>query len=259
MDIGDVVIIGMGGTAENVVERYGISRKEQDRFAYESHQKAIKAQDNGWFEPEIVPISVSQSKGTPILFRQDECLRRDTSLEKLASLPPVFREGGTVTAGNSCPLTDGANAMVITSRRKAEELGCKPLASFLSYSTGAVDPAYTGIGPVASVPKALQKAGLQLKDMDLIEQNKAFASIVIACARELGYDPKKLNINGGAIAPGHPTGDSGSRLIITLYHALERTGGETGLATLCGGTGVTGTVIIKAEARKKGKRDANRN
>jgi acetyl-CoA acetyltransferase family protein len=168
-------------------------------------------------------------------------------LEKLAALPAIFREGGTVTAGNSCPLTDGANAVVLTSRKKTEELGLKPLASFVSYYTAAVDPAYMGIGPIVSVPKVLEKAGLKLDDVDLVEQNEAFASVVLACMRELQYDPKKLNIHGGAIALGHPTGSSGSRIIGTLYYALKRTGGRLGLATLCGGTGVTGAMVIQLE------------
>lgn len=238
---------GMGGTAENVAERYGISREEQDRLAYESHQRAIKAQDSGWFEAEIVPIKVAQSKGPAILFSKDECIRRDTNLEKLAALPTIFREGGTVTAGNSCPLTDGASAVVLASRQKALELGLRPLASFLSYHTTAVDPAYMGIGPIVSVPEVLEKAGLKLDDIDLIEHNEAFASVVLACASELGYDMVKVNIHGGAIALGHPTGSTGTRLLGTLYHALKRIGGEIGLATLCGGTGVTGAMIIRVE------------
>jgi acetyl-CoA C-acetyltransferase len=239
---------GMGGTAENVAERYHISREAQDRFAYDSHQKAIKAQDNGWFDSEIVTVKVPQQKGAPILFSKDECIKRDTSLDKLANLPTIFREGGTVPAGNSCPITDGASAVVLASRRKAKELGLVPLASFLSYHTAAVDPAYMGIGPIVSAPKALEKAGLKLEDIDLIEHNEAFSSIVLAAVDELAYNPEKLNIHGGAIALGHPTGCSGSRLIITLYHALKRTNGELGLATLCGGTGVTGAVVMKMEA-----------
>lgn len=237
----------MGGTAENVAERYKIPREEQDKFSYESHLKTINAQDNGWFDEEIVPISIPQRKGPPVVFSKDE-LRRDANLEKMASLPSAFREGGTVTAGNSCPLTDGANAVVLASREKAEKLGCKPLASFISYHTAAVDPAYMGIGPIVSVPKALEKAGLGLDEVDLVEHNEAFACVVLACMQELDYDPTKLNIHGGAIALGHPTGSSGSRLLVTLYYALKRTGGKIGLATLCGGTGVTGTVLIKRES-----------
>jgi acetyl-CoA C-acetyltransferase len=238
---------GMGGTAENVAERYGIPREEQDKFAYESHQKAAKAQDNGWYDDEIVPIEVAQPKGPAVLFSRDECIRRDTSLEKLAALPPVFREGGTVTAGNSSPLTDGTNAVVLASRKKAGELGLKPLASFLAYYTTAVDPAYMGIGPIVSVPKALEQASLKLDDIDLIEHNEAFAAVVLAAMKELQYDPTKVNIHGGAIALGHPTGSTGSRLLGTLYYSLKRTGGKIGLVTLCGGTGVTGAMIIQTE------------
>ncbi len=238
---------GMGQTAENVAERYGITREEQDRFSYESHQKTIQAQDKGWFNDEIIPIEVPQRGGLPILFENDECVRRDTSLEKLSKLAPAFKKGGTVTAGNSSPLTDGANAIVIASRKRAKELGLKPLASFVSYASAAVDPAYMGIGPTKSIPKALEKAGLRLQDIDLIEDNEAFASVVLAVEKELGIDHKKLNIHGGAISLGHPTGSSGSRLLITLYHGLLRTGGKLGLAALCGGTGVTGAMVIRVE------------
>ncbi|MBI2848045.1 MAG: thiolase family protein [Chloroflexi bacterium] len=239
---------GMGETAENVAEKYGIKREEQDSFSFQSHQKAARAQDNGYFEDEIVPMEIPQPKGPPIVFSRDECIRRDTSIEKLATLVPIFRKGGTITAGNSCPLTDGSNAIVIASRNKAQELGLKPLASFLSYATAAVDPAYMGIGPVVSVPKALDRAGLRLDDVDLVEQNEAFASIVLASAKELNYDYGKLNVHGGAISLGHPTGSSGSRLLITLYHALKRRGKHIGLATLCGGTGVTGAIIMRRES-----------
>jgi acetyl-CoA C-acetyltransferase len=238
---------GMGGTAENVAERYAISRERQDAFSYESQQKAIKAQDKGLFDAEIVPIKVTQPKGAPVLFSKDECIKRDSQPEKLAVLPAIFREGGTVTAGNSCPLSDGASAIALASRKRAGELGLKPLSSFLSYHIGAVDPAYMGIGPIASVPRALEKAGLKLADIDLIEHNEAFASVVLAAMKELRYDPAKVNIHGGAIALGHPTGSTGARLLITLYHALRSTNGELGLATLCGGTGVTGSVVMKVE------------
>jgi len=240
----------MGETAENVAEKYGVSREAQDIYSVESHKKAAFAQDNGYFNDEIIPIPVPQSKGPAVMFSKDECIRRDTDLAKLQALPPLFRKDGTVTAGNACPLTDGANAVVFTSRKRAQELGLKPLASFVSYATGAVDPAYMGIGPVVAVPKALANAGMKLSDIDLIEQNEAFASIVLASAKELGYDMTKLNVNGGAIALGHPTGSTGSRLLITLYYALKRRNARTGLATLCGGTGVTGSIIIKREVYK---------
>lgn len=239
--------LGMGLTAENVVERYNISREAQDRFSFDSHQKAIKAQDAGWFKEEIVPVRVPQGKGKEILFSTDECIRRDTDYEKLAALPPAFKKDGTVTAGNSCPLTDGANGIIIASRRRAEKLGAKPLATILSYQTVGVDPAYMGIGPIKAIPLALEKAGLKIGDIDLVEYNEAFASVVLAGIHELKLDPAIINIHGGAISLGHPTGSSGSRLVVTLYHALKRTGGRYGLATLCGGGGLGGAMIIRME------------
>lgn len=238
--------LNMVATGDNVAKRYGITKEEQDEFAFESHQKAVKAQENGWFEEEIIPIDVPQRKGTPKKFSKDECIRKDTSLEKIKSLKPVY-EGGTVTAGNACPLTDGANGVILTTRKKAGEIGLKPLAHFLSYATIGVDPAYMGIGPIYSTPIALERAGLEMEDIDLVEFNEAFASQVIAGIRELNIDPSTLNIHGGAISLGHPTGSTGSRLIVTLYHALKKTGGHIGLATLCGGGGLGGTVIIEME------------
>jgi len=238
--------LNMVATGDNVAKKYGITKDEQDEFAFRSHQKAVNAQEKGWFEEEIIPIEVPQRKGPPVRFSMDECIRKETSLEKIKSLKPVY-EGGTVTAGNACPLTDGANGIIITSREKAKKMGFKPLAHFLSYATVGVDPAYMGIGPIYSTPLALKKAGLAMKDIDLIEFNEAFASQVIAGIRELKIDPDRLNIHGGAIALGHPTGSTGSRLIVTLYHALKRTAGRIGLATLCGGGGLGGTVIIEVE------------
>jgi acetyl-CoA C-acetyltransferase len=239
--------LNMVATADKLAKVYGISREEQDRFAYESHMKAARAQDNGWFDEEIIPIEVKQKDGSTILFDKDECIRRDTTLEKLASLKPVY-EGGTVTAGNACPLTDGANAVILTSRKKAAELGFKPLASFLSYAVVGVDPSIMGVGPIYAVPKALEKAGLKLDDIDLIEYNEAFACVVLAGIKALNLDPQKINIHGGALALGHPTGSSGSRLVITLYHALKRTKKKIGLATLCGGGGLGGAIVIRRES-----------
>ena len=237
----------MGETAENVAERYGISREEQDQYAYASQLKAANAQKNGWFDEEIIPMKVPQPKESWVQFSKDEIIRKDVSIEKLASLLPVFRDGGTVTAGNSCALADGASALVLASRKKADELGTKPIISFLSYHQSAVDPAFMGIGPIVAVPKAMEKAGLRMQDVELIEHNEAFASVVLACMKELEYDPAKLNIHGGAIALGHPTGSTGTRLIATLYSSLKRIHGKIGLATLCGGTGVTGALLIKLE------------
>lgn len=238
--------LNMVATADKLAKVYGISREEQDRFSYESHTKAVNAQDNGWFDEEIIPIEVKQEKGPAILFEKDECIRRDTSFEKLAKLRPVY-EGGTVTAGNSCPLTDGANGIILTSRKKASELGLKPLASFLSYHTVGVDPSIMGVGPIYAVPKALKKAGLKVDDIDLVEYNEAFACVVLAGIKEMGLDPKRINIHGGAISLGHPTGSTGSRLLVTLYNALKKTGGKIGLATLCGGGGLGGAIIIRRE------------
>lgn len=240
--------MGMGQTAENLVERYKISREEQDRFSLESHQKAARAQDEGWFDWEIVPVEVPQPKGDPISFAEDETIRRDTSLEKMAKLPPVFKPDGTVTAGNACQMSDGAVALVVTSREKAAALGIEPLFSLVSYSQVAVEPAYMGEGPGVSIPKALERAGMTLDDMDLIEVNEAFAVQVLANERVLGWDREKLNVHGGAIALGHPTGISGARILVTLYNALRQHDGELGIAGICGGGGVSMAMVIKRES-----------
>jgi len=238
--------LNMVATADKLAKQYGISRVDQDKFSFESHMKAINAQDNGWFDEEIIPLEVPQAKKPAFLFEKDECLRRDTNLESLSKLPPVY-EGGSVTAGNACPLTDGANGIILTSRKKANELGLRVMASFLSYHTVGVEPSIMGIGPIYAVPKALEKAGLKLDDIDLIEYNEAFACVVLAGIKELGLNPEKINVHGGAIALGHPTGSTGSRLLVTLYHALKRTGGKVGLATLCGGGGLGGAIIMRRE------------
>ncbi|MEW6669487.1 MAG: thiolase family protein [Thermodesulfobacteriota bacterium] len=237
----------MVATADRLAKEYGISRETQDLFAYESHRKAVDAQDKGWFDQEIIPVPIPQKKGPQLAFARDECVRRDTTLEALAALRPVF-EGGTVTAGNACPLTDGANGIIIASRMRAEELGLQPLASFRAYHTIGVDPSIMGVGPIYAVPAALEKAGMRVGDIDLVEYNEAFACVVLAGIQSLGLDPERVNIHGGGISLGHPTGSTGSRLIVTLYHALKRTGMETGLATLCGGGGLGGAIIIRREA-----------
>jgi acetyl-CoA C-acetyltransferase len=239
---------GMGGTAENLYDKYKIPREEQDQFALESHQKAAKAQDKGWFDNEIVPIEVPQKKGEPILFSKDETIRRDTSLEKLSKLPSVFRKGGTVTAGNACQMADGATAALVMSREKASALGLKPLFSVVAYSQVAVEPMTMGEGPSVAIPKALEKAKMSLKDMDLIEVNEAFAIQILANERILKWDRAKLNVHGGAIALGHPTGISGLRIIVTLYNALCQHDKEIGIASLCGGGGVSMATIIKRES-----------
>jgi len=240
--------MGMGATAENLVAKYKISREDQDRFAVESHQKAAKAQSNGWFDEEIVPVKVAGAgKQPPVQFTADETIRPDTSIEKLATLKPVFRKDGTVTAANACGMSDGATALVLTSREYAKALGAAPLFSLVGYANVAVDPATMGEGPGVSIPAALARAGMTLDQMDLIEVNEAFAVQVVANERVLKWDRDKLNVHGGAIALGHPTGISGARIVVTLYHALKRTGGEHGIAGICGGGGVSMALIIKRE------------
>ena len=248
-DTRDVVCnMMMGETAENLVEKYGISRQEQDEYALQSHQKAAKACDEGWLDDEIVPVSIPGSrKGPAKIFNKDEPIRRDTTLEKLSSLPAVFKENGSVTAGNSCGLSDGASSMILMSRSKAQDLGLQPLFRVLGHSFVGVENAYMGDGPSVAIPKALEICGLQLDDVDLIEVNEAFACQVIANERVLSWDRAKVNVHGGAIALGHPTGESGVRILVTLYHALKRLGKELGVASICGGTGVAGAMVIQTE------------
>ncbi|MCK4341389.1 MAG: thiolase family protein [Phycisphaerae bacterium] len=239
---------GMGGTAENLVEKYKITREAQDQFAAESHQKAAKARSSGWFDEEIVPVEIPATRKEPaFLFEKDETIRADTSVEKLAKLKPAFKKDGSVTAGNACGMSDGATALVITSREHAQSLGATPLFSLLGYSSVAVEPKTMGEGPSISIPAAMKHAGMSLDQMDLIEANEAFAVQVLANEQVLKWDRDKLNIHGGAIALGHPTGISGARIVVTLYHALKRTGGEIGLAAICGGGGVSMAMVIKRE------------
>jgi 3-oxoadipyl-CoA thiolase len=227
----------MGETGENVAERYGISREDQDRFALRSHQRAVAASEEGRFDEEIVPIEAPAGRHETQKVDRDEGPRRDTSLQKLASLKPVFREGGTITAGNASTLNDGAACLVLASERGVEELGTEPLARVVSFGVAGLDPAYMGMGPAEAVPRALQAASLGIEEIDLIEINEAFASQVIACERELGLDEDRLNVNGGAIALGHPLGCSGARLMTTLVRELRRRGARYGVATLCVGVG----------------------
>jgi acetyl-CoA C-acetyltransferase len=239
---------GMGVTAENLVEKYKISREQQDQFAVESHQKAAKAQSEGWFDAEIVPVEVPAKRKEPaVLFEKDETIRPDTSLEKLAKLRAAFKKDGTVTAGNACGMSDGATALVLTSREHAKALGATPLFSLVAYSSVAVEPTTMGEGPGLALPAALERAGLTLDQMDLIEVNEAFAVQVLANEQTLKWDRAKLNVHGGAIALGHPTGISGARIVVTLYHALKGTGGELGIAGICGGGGVSMAMIIRRE------------
>jgi 3-oxoadipyl-CoA thiolase len=228
----------MGETGENVAERWHISRERQDAFALASHQKAIAAIDAGRFDSQIVPVEVPGRRGSePVIVGRDEHPRADTGLEALAGLRPAFREGGTVTAGNSSGINDGASAVLLADADRARALGLRPLARVVSTAVAGVDPAVMGMGPVPATRKALDRAGISVADLDLIELNEAFASQSIACIDELGLDPDRVNVNGGAIALGHPLGMSGGRLITMLVHELVRTGGRYGLATLCIGVG----------------------
>jgi acetyl-CoA acetyltransferase family protein len=235
----------MGETAENVAERYGVSREDQDAFALESHQRAVAAAEAGRFDDELVTVNVPQPKGEPVTIHADEGPRPDTTLERLAGLRPVFRDRGTVTAGNSSQINDGAACVVITTEEHANELGREPLARIVSSASAGVDPAVMGMGPVPSTRRALERAGLEPKDIDLVELNEAFASQALASMRELGFDHDRLNVNGGAIALGHPLGCSGARLIGTLTHELRRRGGRYGLATMCIGVGQGMAAVIE--------------
>lgn len=235
----------MGETAENVAEKYQISREEQDAYALRSHQRAIAAQREGRFADEILPVSVPQKKGDALVVTQDEQPRSDTALEKLAVLKPAFRKRGSVTAGNASGINDGSAALVMVSASRARELGLRPLARIVSTAVAGVDPAYMGLGPIPASRKALQRAGLSIGDMDLIEINEAFAVQVLRCVRELEIDQERLNVNGGAIALGHPLGCSGARIMTTLLHELERSGGHYGLATMCIGVGQGIATVIE--------------
>jgi 3-oxoadipyl-CoA thiolase len=235
----------MGETGENVAERYGISREDQDAFALRSHQRALAAAEAGWLAEEIAPIEAARGRET-VLVEADEGPRPDASPRQLAALKPVFREGGTVTAGNASTLNDGAACALIASERGVEELGAEPLARVLATGVAGVDPAFMGIGPLEAVPRALANAGLSLDQIDLVEINEAFASQVLACARELGLDQERLNVNGGAIALGHPLGCSGARLTGTLVRELRRRRGKYGIVTLCVGVGQGLATVFEA-------------
>jgi 3-oxoadipyl-CoA thiolase len=227
----------MGETAENVAERFGITREEQDAFALRSHQLASRAIATGRARQEIAPVVIPQRRGDPVVVETDEHPRPDTSLEKLAALRPVFRPNGTVTAGNSSGINDGAAAVLVTSAEAAERLGLRPIVRIIASAVAGVDPAYMGLGPIPATRKVLERTGLRIEDFDVIELNEAFAAQVIPCLRELGIPLEKLNPNGGAIALGHPIGFSGARLMTTLVHELRLHGGRYGLATMCIGVG----------------------
>ncbi|MEI6576260.1 MAG: thiolase family protein [Bacteroidota bacterium] len=240
---------GMGETAENLFDKYKISREAQDAFAVESHLKAAAAQKNGCFDAEIVSIEIPAAGKTPAFsFDKDETIRYDINQEKMAAIKPAFRKEGTVTAGNSCGLSDGATAMIVTHRKKALELGIKPLFSIQSYAQIAVEPSTMGEGPAFAIPEALKRAKLSLADMDLIEVNEAFAVQVLSNEAVLKWDRSKLNVNGGAIALGHPTGISGARIMVTGYYALKRLDKEFLVASICGGGGVSTAIVIKRES-----------
>ena len=237
----------MGETAENVAERYGVSREEQDAFALESHRRAIAAQEAGKFDEEIVTVDAPQPKGPPVTVHSDEGPRADTTLEKLAKLRPVFRDGGSVTAGNSSQINDGAACLVLASDEGLKQLGDpEPLARVVSVGAAGVDPAYMGVGPVPAMRKALDRAGLSPDALDLVELNEAFAAQVLASMRELGIPHEKLNVNGGAIALGHPLGCSGARLVTTLIWEMRRRGARYGAATMCIGVGQGLAMVVEA-------------
>jgi 3-oxoadipyl-CoA thiolase len=238
----------MGETAENVAERWTVDRQAQDAFALSSQLKAVAAIESGRFDEQIVKVTVPQRKGEPVVVGRDEHPRTDTSLEALGRLRPAFREGGTVTAGNASGINDGAAATLLVEAERAGELGLRPIARVVSTAVAGVDPAIMGVGPVPATRKALGRAGLTVGDLDLVELNEAFASQSLVCIDELGLDPAKVNVSGGAIALGHPLGMSGARLVTMLVHELVRTGGRYGLATMCIGVGQgIATVVERIE------------
>jgi acetyl-CoA acyltransferase len=244
----------MGLTAENVAQRFNISREDQDRFALESHRKAVRATGEGRFKEQILPLKVvdrtlegGKTVNRERVFDRDECVRPDTSLEALSKLRPIFRAGGSVTAGNSCPMNDGAAATVVMSRERAKELGLKPMAVFRSFGVAGVDPEIMGIGPVVAVPKALKSAGISLDNVDLVELNEAFASQSLYVVRTLGIDPGRLNVNGGSIALGHPLGCTGVYLTTKLLYEMERRKVRFGLVTMCIGGGMGAAAIFERD------------
>ena len=239
--------IGLGETAEVVAEKYGVSREEQDAFAAESQRRAAVAVDEGRFAEEIVPVSVPQRKGPPVIVDRDEHPRPEVTPDGLARLRPVFRERGTVTAGNASGINDGAAALLLTSRAAARELGLTPLARVGAAAVAGVEPDCMGIGPIPAIRKALERADLEAADLDLVELNEAFAAQAIPCMRELGLDPAIVNVNGGAIALGHPLGGTGARLATTLVHEMRRRDARTGLVSMCIGVGQGIAALIHRE------------
>ena len=236
----------MGITSENVAEKFGVTREDQDEVACRSQARAIEAIKSGAFKEEIVPVTIKTKKGEKV-FDTDEFPREGTTMEVLAKLRPAFKKGGTVTAGNASGLNDGAAALVLMTADKAKELGIKPLAKIVSYASAGVDPAIMGIGPIPASRKALAKAGLEVKDLDLIEANEAFAAQFVEVGRELNFDPEKVNVNGGAIALGHPIGASGCRILVTLLYEMQKRNAKRGLATLCIGGGMGCATIVERD------------
>jgi acetyl-CoA acetyltransferase family protein len=239
-------LLSMGETAENVAEKWKIGREEQDAFAAKSHQKAVAAQAAGAFDGEIVPVSIPQKKGEDTRIATDECPRADSTVEALAKLRPVFKKDGSVTAGNSSPLNDGASAILVVSERALREHGLTPLARVVSFGTAGVAPNYMGEGPIPAGKKALERAGLRAGELDLVELNEAFAAQAIACIRGLELDPEVVNVRGGAIALGHPIGSSGCRVLVTLTHAMKALGKKRGMAALCIGVGQGIAMVVEA-------------
>lgn len=242
--------VSMGMTAENVGDKYGITRQEMDEYAVQSHQRAQAAADNGWFDNEIIPVTIPGTRKQPeFQFTADESIKASSTVEKLSKLRPAFKkEGGKVTAGNACGLTDGSAMMVAMTREEAAKRGVKPLFSVVDFCQTAVDGTFMGEGPGEAIPKVLKRAGMSISDIDLFEINEAFAAQVLGNVARLNLDIAKLNVHGGAIALGHPTGCSGSRIVVSLYHALSRLDKEFGVASICGGGGATMAIIIKRES-----------
>ena len=235
----------MGITAENVAEKWNISREAQDQFAAGSQKKATAARAGGKFVEEIVGVPIPQRKGDPILFLEDEYIKPDTTFESISKLRPAFKKDGTVTAANASGINDGAAALVIMSKEKAEELGITPLATIAGFASAGVDPTVMGVGPIPAVKKALKSADLSVEQLDVIEANEAFAAQALAVVAELGLNPEKVNVNGGAIALGHPIGASGARILVSLLHEMKRQEAKSGLATLCIGGGMGEAVVVK--------------
>ncbi len=242
-------LVSLGETAENVAEKYAVGREQQDAFGLKSHRNAVAAQEAGRLDDEIIPVAAPRRRGDPVVHSRDEGPRPDTSLEQLAALRPAFARNGTVTAGNSSPLSDGAAALLVASRERADALKLRPVARIVASAVAGVDPAFMGIGPIPASRKALERARLTADQLDLVELNEAFASQSLACIQELGLDPDKVNVNGGAIALGHPLGCSGARIMTTLVHEMRRRGSRYGMATMCIGVGQgIATIVERADS-----------